>query len=48
MFADPPTTVTTAGRRHTGNPGTEWGCRCYAEIAPEREKALQNYIVYER
>jgi uncharacterized protein with gpF-like domain len=48
LFFDPPTTVDKYGNKHTGNPGTDWSCRCFAEIAPEREKVLRNYIVYER
>jgi hypothetical protein len=48
LFADPPTTVDKYGKRHTGNPGSDYGCRCWADVAPEREKALRGYIVYER
>ena len=48
LFSDPPTTVTKYGKEHKGNPGTDWGCRCFAEIAPEREKVLHNYTVYEK
>ena len=47
-FADPPTTVDKYGHRFTGNPGTAYGCRCMAVIAPEREKYLARYVVYER
>lgn len=47
LFADPPTTVDRYGRRHTGNPGSDYGCRCWADPAPEKEKALRKYIVYE-
>jgi len=48
MFKYPPTTVDKYDNRHTGNPGTDWGCRCFAEIAPDRERVLKNYIVYEK
>ena len=48
MFKYPPTTVDKYNNRHTGNPGTDWGCKCFAEIAPDREKVLQNYTVYEK
>lgn len=47
LFSDPPTTVDKYGNKHTGNPGTDYGCRCMAERAPEREKPLRNYIVRE-
>ncbi len=26
LFADPPTTIDRYGKKHTGNPGTDWGC----------------------
>jgi len=48
LFSDPPITITKYGKEHKGNPGTDWGCRCFAEIAPEREKVLLNYTVYEK
>ena len=47
LFADPPTTIDKYGNRHTGNPGTDYGCRCWAERAPEREKPLKHYTVRE-
>ena len=47
LFADPPTTIDKYGNVHKGNPGTDFGCRCWADIAPEREKVLRNYKVYE-
>lgn len=46
-FDDPPTTVTKGGREHTGNPGTEWGCRCFARIPEKPKKPLRGYVVYE-
>lgn len=46
LFTDPPTTVDAYGRRHKGNPGTDYGCRCWAEPAPQSEKPLKNYVVY--
>lgn len=46
-FDDPPTTVTKSGKRHTGNPGTDWGCRCYAVIPEKTRKPLRGYVVYE-
>jgi hypothetical protein len=49
LFSDPPTTFTKYGKEEKGNPGAiSWGCRCMAEIAPEREKVLRNYIVHEK
>jgi uncharacterized protein with gpF-like domain len=48
LFSDPPTTIDRYGRRHTGNPGTDYGCRCWAEPAPESEKPLRNYVVRAR
>ena len=48
LFADPPTTIDKYGNRHTGNPGTDYGCRCWAEPAPEREKPLRKHIVREK
>jgi hypothetical protein len=48
LFTDPPTTIDKYGRRHTGNPGTDYGCRCFAEPAPEREKVLRHYIVRDK
>lgn len=47
LFDDPPTTVTKSGRVHTGNPGTDWGCRCWAEIPLKNIKPLRGYIVHE-
>lgn len=47
LFADPPTEVLLSGKRHTGNPGTAYGCRCWAEIAPARAKVLRHHVVYE-
>jgi uncharacterized protein with gpF-like domain len=47
LFTDPPTTIDKYGNRHTGNPGTDYGCRCWAERAPEREKPLKHYTVRE-
>lgn len=48
LFSDPPTTIDKYGNKHKGNPGTDYGCRCYAELAPEREKPLRNYVVREK
>lgn len=47
-FDDPPTTVTKSGKEHTGNPGTDWGCRCFATIPAKPQKPLRGYKVYER
>lgn len=41
-YNDPPTTVDKAGHRHTGNPGTEWGCRCFEKA--KKGKPLLGYI----
>lgn len=48
LFSDPPTTIDKYGNRHTGNPGTDYGCRCWAEPAPEREKPLRKHVVREK
>lgn len=49
LFSDPPTTIDKYGRREAGNPGViGFGCRCFADPAPEREKPLRGYVVYER
>lgn len=48
LFSDPPTTVDAYGRRHTGNAGSDFGCRCWSEPAPQSEKPLRNYIVRAR
>lgn len=45
LYSDPPTTVDKGGRRHTGNPGSEWGCRCYEESS--NGKPLRGYVVKE-
>lgn len=41
-YKDPPTTIDEYGRQHTGNPGTDWGCRCWEE--PAQGRPLRNYI----
>ena len=48
LFDDPPTEILKSGKEHTGNPGTAWGCRCYAIIPTKPVKALRGYKVYER
>jgi uncharacterized protein with gpF-like domain len=48
LFSDPPTTIDKYGNKHTGNPGTDYGCRCWAESAPEREKPLRKHVVREK
>lgn len=48
LFDDPPTEVSKSGTKHTGNPGTAWGCRCFADPAPEREKPKRRFTVYEK
>jgi len=48
LFDDPPTTIDKYGNIHTGNPGTDWGCRCFADIAPDRERPLLRYRVHEK
>jgi hypothetical protein len=47
LFDDPPTTVTKSGKRHTGNPGTDWGCRCWAGMPTKPVKPLRHYEVRE-
>jgi hypothetical protein len=41
-YDDPPTTIDKYGHTHTGNPGTDWGCRCWEEAA--KGKPLRGYI----
>lgn len=45
LFSDPPTTIDKYGRQHTGNCGTDWGCRCFG--SPPTGKPLRNYVVRE-
>ena len=42
-YDDPPTTIDEYDHVHTGNPGTDWGCRCWEEAA--RGKPLRGYVV---
>jgi hypothetical protein len=48
LFDDPPTEVFKSGKVHRGNPGTAWGCRCYAAIPLKPSKPLRGYKVHER
>ena len=48
LFIDPPTTIDKYGNKHTGNVGTDFGCRCFADPAPAREKPKRNYVVKEK
>lgn len=48
LWSDPPTTIDRYGRSFTGNPGMDYGCRCWAEPAPVRTKAKLNYVVKEK
>lgn len=47
LFDDPPTEVFKNGKTHTGNTGTAWGCRCWAEIPIKPVKPLRHYEVKE-
>lgn len=47
LFDDPPTEIFKNGKTHTGNPGTAWGCRCWAEIPIKPVKPLRHYEVHE-
>jgi hypothetical protein len=47
LFDDPPTEVSKSGKEHMGNPGTAWGCRCYAAIPLKPVKPLRGYTVHE-
>jgi len=47
LFDDPPTEILKSGKTHTGNPGTAWGCRCWAEIPIKPVKPLRHYEVKE-
>lgn len=42
---DPPTTIDKYGNEHTGNPGTDWGCRCYRDLPKKGARVLKNYTV---
>lgn len=44
-WGDPPTTIDKYNNKHTGHPGTDWGCRCYA--VPARGKPLLNFVAKE-
>ena len=48
LFTDPPTCVDKYGRRQKANPGGKFGCRCWADPAPEREKVLRGYVVHDK
>lgn len=48
LFSDPPTTIDVYGHTHTGNPGTAWGCRCFADEAPKGVKPKRGFIVREK
>lgn len=45
LFTDPPTEIFKNGTTHTGNPGTAWGCRCWAEMPLKPVKPLRGYRV---
>ena len=44
-YLHPPTTIDKYGRKHTGNPGTDWGCRCWE--TPATGKPLLDFVVRE-
>lgn len=48
LFSDPPTTIDLYGNAHTGNCGTAWGCRCFAEKPPKGAKPKRHYTVREK
>jgi len=48
LFDDPPTEILKSGKEHKGNPGSQWGCRCYCVIPTKPIKPLRGYIVHER
>jgi hypothetical protein len=48
LFNDPPTTIDAYGNVHTGNPGTAWGCRCFADEAPKGVKPKRGFTVKEK
>jgi len=41
-YTSPPTTIDKYGHRHTGNPGTDWGCRCWEKEV--KGKPILNYV----
>lgn len=41
-FTNDPTTIDKYGNEHTGSPGTDYGCRCYAVL--KKGKPRLNYI----
>ncbi len=47
LFDDPPTEILKSGKTHIGNPGTAWGCRCWAEMPTTSVKPLRGYKVKE-
>jgi len=44
-YNSPPTTIDKYGHRHTGNPGSDWGCRCYE--VPSNGKPLLDFVAKE-
>lgn len=42
-YADPPTTIDEYGNKHTGLPGSDWGCRCWEEDSDG--KPLKGFVV---
>jgi hypothetical protein len=46
LFSDPPTEMDRYGNKHTGNPGSAWGCRCYG--VPSNKKPRLNFIARAR
>lgn len=42
LYSDPPTEIDEYGHKHTGHPGTQWGCRCYE--LPSTKRPFKNYI----
>lgn len=48
LFTDPPTTIDVYGNSFTGNPGTPWGCRCVAGVAPKGSKPKYRFVLREK
>ena len=45
LYSDHPTTIDKYGKRHTGPPGTDYGCRCFESQARKKGKVWKNYVV---
>lgn len=47
LFDDPPTEISKSGKSYTGNPGSNFGCRCWSDVADRKAKPNRHYVVRE-